>query len=119
MGYRSIFRAFVFSLLITTVVGFGTTMKSTQLRPTVVSKEEVVAVKVPEVHVSADIRQRDFSEDTRILVVLDIADEEPARIDLKKARLRIEDPNWFGPDREPPSFGAVMSITTAYPHVVR
>jgi hypothetical protein len=27
--------------------------------------------------------------------------------------------HWFGPDREPPSFGVVMSITTAYPHVVR
>jgi len=68
-------------------------MKATKVKPTVVLKEGTVDVRVPEVHVSADIRQWDFSEDARVLIVLDIASEEPAKIDLKKARLRIEEPN--------------------------
>lgn len=92
-----------------------------------VSKAGVVNVSVPEVHVSADIRGWDFNEDTRILVVLDLASKEPAKIDLNKARLRVEDLTnnglALGPmasgQGEPPSLlqdGEFASVITLKPN---
>lgn len=85
-GDRSAVRIVGLALLLT---GCGTAMHATRLTPPVRSHEQGLGVHIAEVHVSWDVRTQDFSESSRVLVVLDLIAKADIRIDLRDSRLTL------------------------------
>jgi hypothetical protein len=69
--------------------GCGTAMSATRIMPAVRVHEHGLGVHIAEVHVSDNVRHRDFSESSRVLVVLDLIADSDARLDLSEARLSL------------------------------
>ena len=55
--------------LVSLTLGCGTAMFPTRMTTPARSSPPGLDVAIEEVHLSADVRDRDFSEDTRVLVV--------------------------------------------------
>lgn len=81
--------------------GCGAALNAARLSPAVVSDEPDLRVTVHEVHTSTDIRSHDFSEDTRLVVVVELIARADRSLDLGTARLAIG----ADPEREPVSAG--------------
>lgn len=69
--------------------GCGTPMLSTRLTPPARLYERGLGVQVAEVHVSVDVRSLDFSDSSRVLVLLDLTAQQDTQLELKNARLTI------------------------------
>jgi hypothetical protein len=69
--------------------GCGTAMTATRLTPPVRSHESGLGVHIAEVHVSRDLRREDFSESSRVVVVLDLIADSATTLELRGARLSI------------------------------
>jgi hypothetical protein len=69
--------------------GCGTVMRSTRLSEPVRTYERGLGIHVAEVHVSQDVRVDDFSDSSRVLVVLDLTATQDTQLDLQNARLTI------------------------------
>ncbi len=82
----------VLGLVAAASAGCGTRMKATRLDPPVTTRAAGLVVVAPEVHLSAALRRWDFDDDSRVLVVLQLESEAPLKLNLRKARLRIDDP---------------------------
>lgn len=70
-------------------VGCGTLMKPTRLTQPAHSYDHGLGVQVAEVHVSQDVRFDDFSDSSRVIVVLDLTAGEDTQLELRDARLTI------------------------------
>jgi hypothetical protein len=76
-------------LLAWTSAGCGTVMNATRLTPPVRLHEQGLGIHIAEVLVSRDVRSEDFSESSRVIVVLDLIADTDALLDLQRAELSI------------------------------
>lgn len=72
------------------LAGCGTLMRPTKLSVPVQSAGPGVRVTSSEVHVSADVRGRDLSVGSRVLVVLDLDADAPTDLDLRRFKLGLQ-----------------------------
>ncbi|HKP60055.1 MAG TPA: hypothetical protein VJV78_25195 [Polyangiales bacterium] len=85
--------------------GCGTVMLSTRLTEPARSYERGLGVQVAEVHVSAEVRSFDFSDSSRVLVLLDLTAQQDTQLELKNARLTITGVAGSGDERYPIATG--------------
>jgi hypothetical protein len=69
--------------------GCGTAMLGTRLQTPVRTHAAGLELQVSEVHLSRELRRRDFSASSRVLVVLDLVADSDTELDLHRARLSI------------------------------
>lgn len=72
------------------LAGCGTLMRPTKLASPVQTDTTGLRATVDEVHVSYDVRARDFTDDSRVLVVLDLDSATPIDLDLRRFKLGLQ-----------------------------